>query len=133
MAQVVPQPLPAALAADAAAAPQAILQQPITYSAKFANMGDLYEGAYLPFLGAFAPTAQNAPAAGIYPFRILYWQTGHGANLQFYTIDDSTMDRILVNDSVNDPRAIKAYRDSSNADANAPYVAEVSPSAGSAP
>ena len=27
-----------------------------------------------------------APQAGIYPFRILYWQTGLGANLQFYTI-----------------------------------------------
>ena len=62
MAQVVPQPLPAALAAGAAAAPPAIQQPPTTYGAKFANMGDLYQGAYLPFLEAYAPNAQLAPA-----------------------------------------------------------------------
>ena len=61
MAQVVPQ-LPAAIAADAAVAPPAINQPPTTYGAKFATMGDLYEGAYLPFLEAHAPTAQLPPA-----------------------------------------------------------------------
>ena len=58
----VPQPLPAALAAVAAAAPQAIHQPPKTYEALFASMGDLYEGAYLPFLGAHAPAALITPA-----------------------------------------------------------------------
>ena len=57
MAQVVPQP-----AAGAAAAPQAIQQPPTTYSARFANMGALYEGAYLPFLAAYEPNAQLQPA-----------------------------------------------------------------------
>src|SRR2546422_7568841 len=37
-----------------------------------------------------------APQAGIYPFRILYWQTGLGANLQFYTISPDGLTRILV-------------------------------------
>ena len=57
MAQVVPQP-----AAGGAAIPQAIPPPPITYGVKFANMGDLYQGAYLPFMAAFEPTAQLQPA-----------------------------------------------------------------------
>ena len=61
MAQVVPQ-LPAAIAAAAAVAPQAINQPPTTYGAKFAGMGDLYSGAYLPLLEAHAPGAQLQPA-----------------------------------------------------------------------
>ena len=63
MAQVVPQPLPpAAQAAVAAAAPQAIQQAPLTYSAKFAIMGDPYGGAYLPLLEAHRPAANPSPA-----------------------------------------------------------------------
>ena len=63
MAQVVPQQgLPAAFAADAAVVPPAIQQNPTTYSARFASMGDLYEGAYLPLLEAHDPTAQLPPA-----------------------------------------------------------------------
>ncbi len=74
----------------------------------------------------------NAPVAGIYPIRIVYWQTGAGANLQFYTIDEASGDRVLVNDTANDARALKSYIDSNVANANGPYVAEVSPSPGSA-
>ena len=62
MAQVGPPQLPAAIAADAAAAPPAIQQLPTTYGAKFAGMGDLYAGAYLPFLEAHNPAAQPTPA-----------------------------------------------------------------------
>ena len=63
MAQVGPHQPPAALAAAAAAAPPAIQQQATTtYGAKFAALGDVYEGAYLPFLEAYRPTAQVAPA-----------------------------------------------------------------------
>ena len=76
MAQVVPQPLPAAIAADAAAAPQAINQPPTTYETLFAGMGDLYEGAYLPFLGAFAPVAQNVPASVMQTALALATHTG---------------------------------------------------------
>ena len=64
MAQVGPHQPPAAIAADAAAAAPPAIQQPITtYGAKFASMGDAYEGAYLPFLKAHHPTAQLPPAS----------------------------------------------------------------------
>ncbi len=53
----------------------------------------------------------NAPSAGIYPFRIVQWQTGHGSALAFYTVTPTTdpnfSERVLVNDP-NDARAIKA-------------------------
>lgn len=72
----------------------------------------------------------NAPQAGIYPFRLVYWQGGRGANLHFYTLLESG-ERILVNDS-SDSRAIKAYRKSNSAESGAPYVGEISPLPGSA-
>jgi hypothetical protein len=71
-----------------------------------------------------------APVAGIYPFRIIYWQTSHGANLQLYSIDESGIIH-FVNDS-NDPSSIAAYTDTTSVPANAPYCAEVSPTPGSA-
>jgi hypothetical protein len=72
----------------------------------------------------------NAPAAGMYPIRILYWQTGLGANLTFYTYDNNTGERILVNDpSVT--TAVKSYRSTTHPAANSPYIAEASPRPGS--
>ncbi len=71
-----------------------------------------------------------APEAGLYPFRIVYWQGGRGANLQLYTILDNE-ERVIVNDS-SDARAIKAYTRVANPASDAPYVAEVSPIPGSA-
>ena len=62
MAQVGPQQPPAAYAADAAAAPPAIPPPITTYSAKFATLGDAYEGAYLPLLESHRPNAQLTPA-----------------------------------------------------------------------
>lgn len=38
-----------------------------------------------------------APVTGVYPFRILYWQQGRGANLTFYTIDPSNQARYPIN------------------------------------
>ncbi len=73
----------------------------------------------------------NAPQAGVYPFRVVYWQTGRGANLQWYTVLPSG-ERLLVNDTAGDARAVKAYRRSTSAAAGAPYVGEVSPLPGSA-
>ena len=70
-----------------------------------------------------------APVAGLYPIRIVYWQTRLGANLEFYTIDASG-NRVLVNDP-NDPTSIPAYTDSTSKVANGPYTAEVSPLPGS--
>ena len=55
MAQVSPIAPPTALAAGAAAAPLAIQQAPTTYREKFAGMGDLYGGDYLPLLHAHHP------------------------------------------------------------------------------
>ncbi len=72
----------------------------------------------------------QAPVTGIYPFRILYWQTGLGASLQFYSINSSTGERILVNDEA-DTRALKAYRNTTVAAAKGPYVGEVGPPPGS--
>ena len=73
----------------------------------------------------------SAPVAGLYPFRILQWQTGHGSSFTFYTIDAATGDRVLVNDPT-DSRSIKAFTDSTNAVATGAWVAEVSPAPGSA-
>ena len=72
----------------------------------------------------------TAPAAGVYPFRLVYAQTGLGANLQLYSLDPATGERILVN-APNDARALKAYTQSSVAQANGPAVVEVSPFPGS--
>ncbi|HTI71015.1 MAG TPA: hypothetical protein VMF06_13680 [Candidatus Limnocylindria bacterium] len=71
-----------------------------------------------------------APVPGIYPFRLVYWQSGLGANLQLYTIN-ADGSRSLVND-VGDGAAIAAFVDSTIPAANSPYVAEVSPLPGSA-
>ena len=54
MAQVGPITPPAALTTGAAVAPLAIQQAPMSYREKFAGMGDLYGGAYLPLLQLIA-------------------------------------------------------------------------------
>jgi hypothetical protein len=66
-----------------------------------------------------------APVYGVYPIRVVHWQTTRGANLQMYTVDPDTGDRILVNST--DPRALFAYQFCTVAQANTPYVAEASP------
>ena len=71
----------------------------------------------------------DAPAAGIYPFRILHWQTGHGANLNFYSIAADGA-RTLVN-SPTGAAAVKSYRATSVAASKGPYVAEAGPAPGS--
>jgi hypothetical protein len=72
-----------------------------------------------------------APVAGAYPFRILYWQQSRGANLTFYTINTNTTERIPINYPF-DPNALPAFRSSTVARFNAPYVGEISPVPGSA-
>ncbi len=69
--------------------------------------------------------------AGLYPLRLVHWQTGLGANLQLYTVIAETGERVLVNDAA-DARAIKAFRDTSVAAAKGAYLGEVSPAGGSA-
>jgi hypothetical protein len=72
----------------------------------------------------------TAPVAGVYPFRLVYWQTGRGANLQWYTILPGG-ERILINEPL-DERSLKAYQSSSVPDTRSPYVGEVSPFPGTA-
>jgi hypothetical protein len=47
------------------------------------------------------------PVAGLYPVRLLWWEGGGGANVEFFSVKpDGT--RVLINDSAN-PDAIKSY------------------------
>jgi len=71
------------------------------------------------------------PVSGVYPFRILHWQGGRGSSLHFYNLDTNTMVRALINDP-NDPSAPRAYRNSTVAVYNAPYIADIAPVPGSA-
>jgi hypothetical protein len=72
----------------------------------------------------------TAPVAGVYPFRLVYWQTGRGANLQWYSILPGG-ERILINEPLDD-RSLKAYQTSSVQATRSPYVGEVSPFPGTA-
>ncbi|PYM10770.1 MAG: hypothetical protein DME18_15625, partial [Verrucomicrobia bacterium] len=47
--------------------------------------------------------------AGIYPVRLVWEQGQGGANLEFFSVDIATGQKILINDR-NNPKAIKAYR-----------------------
>jgi hypothetical protein len=50
------------------------------------------------------------PVDGYYPVRLVYWQGGGGANLEFFWIDPATGAKVLVNDpdNLNAPRAYRA-------------------------
>ena len=50
------------------------------------------------------------PAAGFYPVRLLWYERGGGAFVELFTVNPTTGDRTLVNDT-NSATAIKAYRD----------------------
>src|SRR5205814_490107 len=45
---------------------------------------------------------------GYYPFRLLWWQGVGGANLEWFTVNLDTGEKILINQS--DPNAVKAFR-----------------------
>ena len=38
------------------------------------------------------------PVRGAYPFRLVHWQQGRGANLQFYVVNTNTEGALLIND-----------------------------------
>ncbi len=71
----------------------------------------------------------NVTAPGLYPMRLVYWQAGRGAALQWYTVADDGS-RILLNDT-SDPRGLQVFRSNSAVESSGPYVAEVTPSPGS--
>jgi hypothetical protein len=86
-------------------------------------------------VGAFVRTGSNfndtqntnefnfvAPVSGIYPFRLVHWQTHQTADLGWYYFDQSTGKRILINDPAG---SLTAYRVSTIQ--REPFVAEVYP------
>jgi hypothetical protein len=50
------------------------------------------------------------PSAGFYPVRLLWYERGGGAFVEFFTVDPTSSDKTLVNDP-NTATAVKAYRD----------------------
>ena len=53
------------------------------------------------------PFSFTVPQAGLYPIRLVFYNGGGGANLEYYSYDDSG-NKIAINDT-NNPAAIKAY------------------------
>jgi hypothetical protein len=47
-------------------------------------------------------------AAGVYPVRLIWYEGGGGANLEFFSVNQTTGQKILINDLSN-PNGIKAY------------------------
>jgi hypothetical protein len=60
------------------------------------------------------------PSAGFYPVRLLWYERGGGAFVEFFTVDPTTSAKTLVNDP-NTANAIKAYRDTGVAPVTAVY------------
>ena len=65
-----------------------------------------------------------AEADGLYPVRLLWYEGGGGANVEFFSVDDKGT-KTLINDPDN-ADAIKAYRTADSA----PYISRVAPAAG---
>jgi len=63
-----------------------------------------------------------APVSGVYPFRLVHWQTHQTSDLGWYYVDQSTGKRVLINDPAG---SIRAYRVSNLQ--REPFVAEVYP------
>ena len=62
-------------------------------------------------------------ADGIYPFRLLYFEGGGDANVEWFSVDSAT-NKILINDRTN-PNAVNSYRESTIL--NRPYVRTIIP------
>ena len=52
--------------------------------------------------------AFNVAQAGVYPLRLIWFEGGGGANLEWFTVDQAG-NKILINDTGN-PASLKAYR-----------------------
>ncbi len=65
-----------------------------------------------------------APADGLYPFRVLWYEGNGDSSVEFFSVDPATGEKILVNDR-NNPKAIKAWRQVTTA--TRPFVSTVSP------
>jgi hypothetical protein len=69
----------------------------------------------------------TAPQDGLYPFRIVYWQTTRGANLHFFSFLPDGITPLMVNDPLSFDSIEAYYTVTGGANANGPYVAEISP------
>ncbi len=65
------------------------------------------------------------PADGLYPVRLMYFETSGSASCEFFFVDDNGV-RWLVND-LTAPQPIKAYRESA---ATPPYISRALPAVG---
>ena len=79
--------------------------------------GTLVNDPVIPVLDFRNGTANQefdfvAPEAGLYPFRMVWYERGGGAHVEWFSVDRSNGDRILINGT--DDRAIKAYLDAEN-------------------
>jgi hypothetical protein len=66
-----------------------------------------------------------APVDGIYPFRLIHFEGGGGASLEWWSVDLETGDRILINDTTN-PNSVRSFAFAADVDA-LPYVRSVTP------
>jgi hypothetical protein len=62
--------------------------------------------------------------AGLYPFRLVYYQGDGGGNLEWFTMDPITGEKTLINDRAN-VKAVKAWRQINVPER--PYIISVSP------
>lgn len=65
--------------------------------------------------------------AGLYPFRLVYYQGDGGGNLEWFTMDPLSGEKVLINDRAN-PKAVRAWRQISVPER--PYIANVFPASG---
>lgn len=65
---------------------------------------------------------------GLYPMELIFWETGGGAEVEFFSIDRTTGERILINNVAN-AKAIKAFQPPPGG-ANLPTVTSVKPKPG---
>jgi hypothetical protein len=49
---------------------------------------------------------------GVYPVRLSWWEGGGGANVEFFSVDGATGEKVLINDRAN-TKGVKAYSSSS--------------------
>jgi hypothetical protein len=66
----------------------------------------VYEGGRSSSESQFA---FNVTTAGLYPFRLLYYEASGGADCEFYSYDLDLGERVLINDP-GSGNSIKAYR-----------------------
>ena len=101
--------------------------------AEFQRTGVPFPSALQERKGNATEFTVNAPVDGVYPFRLVHWQTGHKTLLEWYVVQDPDSDtptRYLINDgNAGDPIA---FRSVDVAAASAPSIVEVSPLPGSA-